>query len=196
MKKLRAGNHIFQDCAKNMIYNFEVYYSNKINLIKAVKIVASYVANFCKFYEAEIIIPKKGFHGPKKKLGKIPLEDKEKFINNIVNWLVNNSEINELFKLLLYNNPKSTHKPRLFDHHDDTCCWVLSLTNDQFFGLQKVLKLNGLPEDLFYESKKLVCIKDKGLIGFLGFQRCYTPKEYEIFLKNKYLQDLTRRSTI
>lgn len=166
-----------------MVYNFETYYSDKIDFIKAVKIVASYTANLCEFYEAEIIAPKKGYKGTKSRHGQLSVNDKEKFITDIIDWILENSEISELFKLFLYNNPIQNAEPRIFDHHDDTCCWALNLTADQFTELQKELKSNDLPEDLFFDSNKSVCVKSKGIMGLLGFNKCYTPKEYEVSKK-------------
>jgi hypothetical protein len=46
-----------------MIYNFETYYSDKIDFINAVRIVASHTAKFCEFYEAGIIASKKRYKG-------------------------------------------------------------------------------------------------------------------------------------
>lgn len=164
-----------------MIYNFETYYSNKIDFINAVKIVASHTAKFCEFYEAGIIASKKKYKGIRNRSGQLPVDNKDEFLSEIIDWIIENSEFNDLFKLFLYNNPISPTEPRIFDHHDDTCCWVLNLTEDQFIELQKVLSSNNLPEDLFYESSKSICLKANGIMGFLGFNRCFTPKEYKIY---------------
>lgn len=164
-----------------MIYNFETYYSDKIDYIKVVKIVASYTASFCELFEAGIIAPKKKYKGIRNKSGQLPVDNKDEFLSETIDWIIENSEFNDLFKLFLYNNPISPTEPRIFDHHDDTCCWVLNLTNDQFIELKNVLLSNNLPEDLFYEPSKLICLKAKGILGFLGFNKCFTPKEYKVY---------------
>lgn len=166
-----------------MIYNFELYYSGKIDLKEAVRVTAEFVAEFCEFYEAELICPIKEYKGITIKKGTITEENRGDFVKNIIDWIFENSDTTELFKLFIYNNPVSQTESREFDHHDDTCCWALNLTEEQFTNLKATLKKNSLPEDLFYDSSKVVCEKQKGILGFLGYHKCYTPKEYENITK-------------
>lgn len=44
-------------------------------------------------------------------------------------------------------------RPLIFSHPDDTCCWTLSLTDDQYDALRVALREHGLPEDLFVERQ-------------------------------------------
>jgi hypothetical protein len=111
---------------------------------------------------------------------------REVFIADLVGWLFENSIIDDLFCLFLDSEP--TPKPgkvAKFDHHDDTCCWVLNLTETEFAHLQAVWRANGLPEDLFYPERAGLCIPYPGmglkarLLRALGIQKCYTPKQWE-----------------
>lgn len=161
-----------------MIYLFDTYYKDKIDFVAALKAAAWYCAKIANYYEAEIIMPKKEFTSEKSINGYLERQN-ENHVINIIDWLHANSDSDELFKLLIYNLPTKKDEPMVFDHHDDTCCWALNLSEDQFIGLQQELITNHLPEDLFFESSKVVCVKPGGIMGFLGLTRCYTPKEYE-----------------
>ena len=137
-----------------------------------------------------------------KKEGKLPSDKKEKdiFIQNIIEWIFDKSDLEDMFLLFLGGKSVLTDKSTSvkFDHHDDTCCWVLNLTEKEFRQLKNNLKKNNLPEDLFYESSKGKCIpnKPKTLTGFffhsLGFRRSkyYTPKQWEM---EKYFKDSSEK---
>jgi len=164
-----------------MIYLFDTYYSKKIDFVNAIKVSSAFASKFCSFYEAEVIFYEKNFKGLKERRGKLPTTNKEEFVTELIEWILNSSLNDELFKLLMYSDANSPKETCIFDHHDDTCCWALNLTEDQFEGLQRELETNDLPIDLFYESSKSICIKEKGIKGLLGFKKSYTPKEYEIY---------------
>ena len=168
-----------------MIYTFDIYYRGKIDSKKLVMTVAKYFSNFCSNYEAGLIIPINKSADNNDRKGKLPEQDKDEFITDLVNWILDNSLDKDLFKLFLYNEQRTKETICPFDHHDDDCCWALNLSTDEFSKLQEKLTKNGLPIDVFYDNEKVVCIKSKGLAGFLGMQKCYTPREYEEYLKSK-----------
>lgn len=55
----------------------------------------------------------------------------------------------QLFCLFLHNKKPEPEEGCMFDHHDDSCCWVLNVTSEQYRILQKAWTKAGLPEDLF-----------------------------------------------
>ncbi|MEI6462522.1 MAG: hypothetical protein WCO33_02530 [bacterium] len=167
-----------------MIYTFDTYYRGKIDFKRLVVVCAKYIGSITSNYEAELIIPIQKSINITKKAGKLPDIDKDKFIVELIDWIFENSLDKDLFKLFLYNDPRTKETVCEFDHHDDSCCWAIKLNEEQFNNLQNVLTQNGLPTDVFYDDEKGVCIKSKGIAGFLGFKTCYTPKEYEEYLKN------------
>lgn len=71
-----------------------------------------------------------------------------------------------------------------FEHHEDTCCWSLDLTEEEFKELQKQWKLNDLPQDLFYPEDKGMTIRKPGIWGKLGFWEMYSAKEWEEKMHN------------
>lgn len=186
---------------KLVSYSPELYYFfnskefKEKNYQKSVFVIAKTVGQWCDYYSAKLLSPLKGLKDIKKE-GKLPTNKKEReiFIQNLVEWIFDKNYMEDLF--LLFLGDKSMLTDRLvslkFDYHDDTCCWVLNLTEKEFKQLQNNLKKNNLPEDLFYESSKGKCIpnKPKTLAGrffkILGFEssKCYTPKQWEIE-KNK-----------
>lgn len=192
----------------------ETFYFNKDRLMKrdkdfrmdgfetAVEVTARKVGEWCNYYAAELLSPIKEARITKKE-GELPKNKKERdnFIKQLTKWIFENSETDELFALFLSDGPVFAHNARgkspscpKFCHHDDTCCWDLSLTEKEFKDLQKEWKSNGLSADLFYESSRTICIPNKpGSLGKffrifgLNFEskRCYSPREWEIFNRSK-----------
>lgn len=174
-----------------MLYLPEIYYfqaQSDFPLWQTVLITAKTVCHWCTYYYARIISPRNNYTGPLEKYGNLPenMAEREDFVADMISWLLDNSSVTELFYLLLDDEP--TPKPgkvAKFDHHDDTCCWVLNLTETEFTCLQKMWKSNGLPEDLFYSENNNLCFPYPGtglkarLFRVLGFQKCYTPKQWE-----------------
>jgi len=167
---------------------------SKENFHRAVEVVAITLAGFSDYYSAKLLAPKKGVQETKRE-GKLPAK-KDIFVKELLKWIYENSQLEDIFQLFLGDEEMVTsldnYRPK-FEHHDDTCCWFLNLTEKEFKQLQKNLKKNNLPEDLFYESSKAICVKNqpKTLVGkffrSLGFvsQRCYTPKQWEEEQKKK-----------
>ena len=175
-----------------MFYFPELYYffdQKDFPLQKAVFVTAKEIAKYCTYYKAKLIVPQKGIK-EKERQGLLPVEEKDKFIEELMEWMFSNSLNLGLFTLTLDNLEigKAKEEVAKFDHHDDTCCWVLNLSEDEFFKLQNVWKENGLPEDLFYlEDKAIKVIIPDGFIGSflarLGFtgetSKIYSPKRWE-----------------
>ena len=172
-----------------MLYLPELYYLQEqkgFPFRQAVLITATAVSRWCTHFYARIIAPKTTT--PLEKGCPLPedISHREAFVADLVDWLLDNSAIDELFCLLLDNEvtPQSG-KVAKFDHHDDTCCWVLNLTPTEFAYLQATWEINGLPEDLFYPEQEGLCTFYPGgglkakLLRVLGVRRCYTPKQWE-----------------
>jgi len=140
---------------RGMLYapNLHYFFSQKdFPFEKAFLVTASAVARSCTHYLAELITPVAGVE-EKEKSGELPKDPHElaRSLSEIVKWLFSSSENPELFAFFiddaeLGSDPKKIAK---FDHHDDTCCWVLNVSEDEFAGLQDAWRSEGLPEDLF-----------------------------------------------
>lgn len=177
-----------------MLYLPELYYffdQKDFPIKKAILVTAKKVSEWSIYYKAKLISPVKGLKDTERQ-GKLPSqsEEKQQFISNLLKWMISNSEANDLFALFLDDLAigQREDKPAKFDHHDDTCCWLLNLTEQQFQELKTAWKDNGLPEDLFYkEGEEISITKPHGLIARffirLGFtlenNKIYSPKRWE-----------------
>lgn len=140
-----------------MIFAFnEKYFKNNKLLKKAVLISSIVISRWCTYYQTSVWTTKK--IKAKYNKGNLPKSKKEKeiFIKELVNYIFNNSEMEGLFALFL--DPRPIDKVRKmgqvakFDHHDDTCCWALNLTDKEFKILQNAFHKNGLPKNLFVKA--------------------------------------------
>ncbi len=153
---------------------------------KAVLITAIAVSHTCQHYYANLITPNKNHADPVEKSGSLPTDPREKeiFITGLIQWLFDNSISEELFCLFLSAQPLSTPSPPNFDHHDDTCCWTLNISQNEFNSLQTFWSDHNIPADLFYPETHTICdpYPGTGLISWLlravGVQKCYTPKQW------------------
>jgi hypothetical protein len=178
-----------------MNYVLERYYIDKkiVSLREVIITTTQMVATFSDYYYAELLSPKKGVEQIYKS-GKLPtnFKEKEEFIQELVEWIFENSICFDLFSLFLDNKPIK-RKPmkqikflgfipvgvsqdadkdnglRKFDHRDDTYCWTLNISQNEFQELKNRLSQHKLPEDLFYSSDKNVCTTF----------HCYSPKEWQ-----------------
>lgn len=155
---------------------------------KAVLVTACTVGRWSRYFCTELIAAKSKQVAPTCRSGSLPtiLEEKETFIAELVSWLFENSLADELFCLFLDDDPvPQPGKVAKFDHHDDTCCWVLNLAQDEFVELQAEWKDHGLPTDLFYPEENTLCMPYPGtglkarLFRSVGVQKCYTPRQWE-----------------
>src|SRR3989338_7665697 len=180
-----------------MHYLPELYYffdSKEIrgkNFQNLIIVIAKNVAQYCNCYSAKLLSPRKGVREIKKG-GSLPTDRKEKeiFLEGLLKWIFDNSESIDLFSLFLQNGPIHTNRQGVikFDHHDDTCCWILHLSGQEFKQLQKDLRKNNMPEDLFYEESEGKSISTKPgtfirkFFRVLGFtsRKYYTPKQWVI----------------
>lgn len=177
-----------------MLYFPELHYffdQKDFPFEKAVLVTAKKVSESCGYYKAKLISPLKSIKETECK-GRLPptTEEKHKFIDNLVKWIFNNSTAQDLFALFLDDEEIGKRKDKLvkFEHYDDTDCWFLNLTEQQFQELKYTWKNNGLPEYLFYqEGKEIKIIKPPGPVARffvrLGFafekSKIYTPKRWE-----------------
>lgn len=178
-----------------MIYLPELFYLQRRDgdfpFQRAVRVTAVAIGQWCTHFYAKIIAPKGGYKGPLERQGPLPenLCKREAFISDLLDWLFSNSEVEVLFGLLLDDDAICSDRVAKFAHHDDTCCWVLNLTEEEFAQLQAVWRANGLPEDLFYPEHQQICVPVQGpgwkahLLRALGVQQCYSPKEWEARLR-------------
>lgn len=188
---------------KTFIYEPELYYFNNkvVALRKAVLISALSVGAKCKYYKARLIAPNKGVKIFTKE-GMLPENQKEKeiFIKDLVNWIFDNTQVEMLFALFLDDEPLfQKNRIAKFDHHDDTDCWVLNLVKEEFNKLQSALEKEKLPKNLFYPANQQKCVdveifpNKTGLFWkminvFLGWQKSYTPMEWENRDKNNFIE--------
>jgi hypothetical protein len=176
-----------------MRYSPELYYlQDRKNFAfrKAVLVTATTVAQWCSYYDAKLLAPKDSDLAPKQRTGALPSDSQEKevFLNELINWIFENSWVDDLFVLFLDDGPvPRSEGVAKFDHHDDTCCWVLNLSEGQYAELQAAWKAHDLPRDLFYPPPEVdYCIPYQGdglkarLYRFLGVKNCYTPKQWEM----------------
>ncbi|RCK71855.1 MAG: hypothetical protein ANABAC_2678 [Anaerolineae bacterium] len=174
-----------------MLYLPELYYLQDqpdFPLSKAIEITAITVSRWCTCFEARLIAPQSKNITPVQKSGRLPedLQARQQFVGELVEWLLANSNPPDLFYLLLDDQPlPKKDRVARFDHHDDTCCWVLNLSSEEFAELQYAWQAHGLPVDLFYPEEAQICVPYSGktwrgrLLRWLGGQKCYTPKQWE-----------------
>jgi hypothetical protein len=117
-----------------MLYLPELHYffdQKDFPFEKAVLVTARKVSESCGYYKAKLISPLKGVKEMEHK-GNLPstTEEKHKFIESLIKWIFYNSVTQDLFALFLDDEEigKRKDKPAKFDHHDDSCCWVMNLT--------------------------------------------------------------------
>ncbi len=174
-----------------MIYAAELFYlqdQQDVPFQRAVLVTAKTVAQWCTHFQAKLLSHSKAYKGLTEKQGVLPAEPLEKqvFVTELIQWIFAYSEVQDLFFLLLDNEPM----PRIgrvakFDHHDDTCCWFLNLDLKEFTVLQEVWGRNNLPLNLFYPQEETICVPYPGnnlkskVLRLLGVQRCYTPMQWQ-----------------
>lgn len=176
--------------SRTMRYLPELFYlqdQKDFPLQKAVEVTAVTVSHWCRFYEARLIVPVSKESIPLQKSGALPdgMPEREAFIHALVDWLFAHSNPPELFTLRLADDPLSSKDGvAKFDHPDDTCCWTLDLSAEQFTELQLAWQAQALPTDLFYPEGQQICVPYRGkswkarLFRWLGVQTCYTPKQW------------------
>lgn len=131
---------------------------------KAFAVTAGAVSDFCSHYYIEVLAPKKGIREKIRK-GELPKGDRLKFIQGLLEWLWESSDLPSIFAFFLDKKivDSRSHNDVVFDHHDDTCCWLLNLTDDEFKQVRDAWEKQGLPRDLFYpETQEGVRIPVRG----------------------------------
>lgn len=173
-----------------MRYLAELYYFAQADfpVRKAVLVTATTVAHDCRYFYARILAPCLKSTAANTRSGLLPADpaEKEAFVAGLVGWLFAHSLSDNLFCLLLDENPlpRRDSIPR-FAHYDITDSWVLDLSPTTFAALQERWQAEGLPADLFYPETETRCVPypGKGLVSTLwrrlGVQKCYTPKQWE-----------------
>ncbi|MCX7683173.1 MAG: hypothetical protein N2508_14605 [Anaerolineae bacterium] len=172
-----------------MVYAAELFYfqdQQDFPFQRAVLVTAKTIARWCTHFQARLIAPgKKQAAGEKQ--GRLPdaPAEREAFVTELVQWLFAHSVVEELFCLLLDDEPvPRAGKVAKFDHHDDTCCWLLNLSESEFADLQNAWRENDLPSDLFYPVQEMICIPYPGhglkprVLRLLGVRKCYTPAQW------------------
>ncbi len=174
-----------------MIYAAELFYlqdQRDFPLQEAVLVTAKTIAQWCTHYQAKLLAPAKKYQGPIERQGILPSElaERASFVEGLVQWIFVNSQIEELFYLLLDDRPVSqADRIAKFAHHDDTCCWFLNLSEDEFVILQDAWRKNDWPANLFYPENETFCVAHPGnslkakVLRALGVQKCYTPMQLQ-----------------
>lgn len=172
------------------LYSAELYYlqdQKDFPFQKALLVTSTTVVQWCHYFDAEIIAPKTNHITPKRKSGALPASSTEKdlFIADLLHWLLEHSLSHDLFRLLLDTEPIHHQKTAKFNHPDDTCCWTLNLSEEEFKQLQQQWQNNNLPPDLFFPADQTICIPWPGsgwrskILRFLGAKKCYTPQQWK-----------------
>src|SRR3989339_939301 len=144
-----------QEIAQIIKYLPEDYYfinNQSFPFEKAILITAKTIARWGDLYEAKILEPKKGIKFECRS-GELPenSNEKEKFIEDALNWIWENSTGVSTFSLFIKKKINNKEKI-IFNHHDDSCCWSIDLTTEQFDQLQESWKADNLPKDLFFQE--------------------------------------------
>jgi len=167
------------------------YFKNKrFSASYAIGVVAEGIGNWCDYYRAELVMPKKGIETTIRK-GKFPpgAQKRREFITELINWLFENSQA-DVFHLNLDDGPIdiTSGKISMFSIHDSVQNWTLSLNAGQFASLQVMLKFSKLPKTLFYpehECRRFLkpqSVFDRvlSLVGFTGGSYImFTPQEWK-----------------
>jgi len=178
------------------LYSAELFYfwdTPDFPFRRAVEVTATTVARWSTHYYVAVVVPRADYRGPRKKSGALPPDDEASraaFVAGLLRWLfaASDAEAEDLFTLILHTRPVTStavDDAARFAHYDDTCCWTLSLTPDEFARLQDAWRAHGLPEDLFYPADAETCVPYPGtswwarLLRRLGGQKCFTPKQWE-----------------
>lgn len=174
-----------------MVYIPELYYlqdQSDFPFRKAVLMTATTVSHWSSHYCAKLIAPRSKRMAPKSKSGSLPpnTEEREALVAELVSWLFENSLADELFYLVLDDEPVlQSGQVAKFDHHDDTGSWALDLAENEFAELQAAWKERGLPKDLFFPQGNAFCLPYPGaglkarLLRSMGVKKCYTPRQWE-----------------
>lgn len=167
---------------------------------KAVLVTAKTVAQWCAYFHTRVLSSSKRSEHLLERKGALPTDTREKeaFVTELLLWLWDHSDVEDVFYFLLDDEPvPQAGKVAKFDHHDDTCCWFLNLTESEFLTLQDAWRNNDLPIDLFYPEQKMIRVPYPGngwkakALRLLGVQRCYTPLQWQ---KDKSTQDRLLKS--
>ena len=148
-----------------MIYEFDekkVMGDQQDFFVKVLNLVIPYLATFCRYYQFGVFTDKKiQLELPYR--GELPEqpEEKEKIIKKIISEVLEKSDSLECFQHFLDNQKitrwrTSDDRVYMFEHSDDNSSWVLNISDEQFHGLQKKLKEQSLPVDLFVSTKQKV----------------------------------------
>ncbi len=174
-----------------MIYLAELYYlqdQKEFPFRQAVLATAAAVSRWSSYYSARLIATRSKSIAPQSKSGPLPpnMVDRAALVADLVSWLFENSMSEELFYLMLEDEPKPGYgRVAKFDHHDDTGSWALDLTRKEFAELQAEWVALGLPDDLFYPEEESFLLPYPGsglkarLLRFIGMNKFYTPRQWE-----------------
>jgi hypothetical protein len=183
-----------------MRYLPELYYlqdhkDEEVDYRKALDVTVRFCADVSKYFYAELISPLESYSGPEIRKGMLPEGDAALtiYVQQLVTWLIDNSQSNEHFCLMLSDKEiaRNDGVQHIFDRHDDTCCWNLLLTPQQFELLQTEWESHHLPRELFYpeDQSKMMEMSDSApfkykLAGKVGLQKVFTPLQWQ-FESNK-----------
>ncbi len=175
------------------LYSAELFYfwdTPDFPFRRAVEVTAATVARWSTHYYAALLAPRADCPGPRRRHGPLPAspDARAAFVADLVRWLFQSSSVDDVFALMLHTQPvpdPSAAAGAKFAHYDDTCCWTLSLTSDEFARLQDAWRAHGLPADLFYPADAEICVPYPGtrwwarLLRLFKVQKCFTPKQWE-----------------
>ena len=100
--KRKSGeiNYVAVEAVGQLVYLMENYFKQKnFPFKKAVLVTTKTISQWCNYYKAELLEPKKGIKkSERKKQGKLPTSEKERkiFVQELVNWIFENSEFEKI----------------------------------------------------------------------------------------------------
>lgn len=173
-----------------MLYAFGLFYMQdrkSFPFQKSVLVTAKTVAQWCTHFRARLLAPSKKDIAQERQ-GVLPTDllEKEAFVAELVQWIFANSLFDDLFYLLMDNEPiQQANKVAKFAYYDTYHSWLLNLTDSEFGLLQEAWVTNGLPANLFYPEQETVCVPYPGnslkakVLRWLGVQTCFTPMQWQ-----------------
>ncbi len=158
-----------------MIYQPDLFYffdTRNFPAERAFCVTARAVSKYSYDYSAKLLAPKRGMKD-RIRQGVMPQNDheREKLIDDIYSWIAESSYDAGLYSLFLYDKQRNTdpEKCQKFDHHDDTCCCGLNLSDTEFAEVRAAWVQNDLPLDLFYPN----------LLGVQKGFHYYSPRQWQ-----------------
>lgn len=139
-----------------MIYQFkyQTIYQKNIPASKLLYVTAMTAARWCRYYEINLLYPREDIPAVIEK-GRLPRKKKAKelFVQQLLDWMYQNSAIESRFGFSLDEKPigqvRQEKQMAKFDYNGDTSRWFLNLGEEELKELKAAWISNQFPEDFF-----------------------------------------------